>query len=127
MKTKANCKTKRKPPGAAACSGTRNAVSLWDEANGQKGARMELIMLLIGTVLAIGVGFWLLLFGLAFVVEAIGFAIMLPVRIVHGVGALIRMTGSALVGGGAFAVQKGRAPRAAFRDGLTWLKGQMWL
>lgn len=101
--------------------------SLQGEANGQKGARMELIVLLIGAVLAIGVGFWLFLFGLAFVVEAVWFTIMLPVRIGHGLGALIRKTGSAIVGVGAFAVQKGRAPRAAFRDGLTWLKGQMWL
>jgi hypothetical protein len=88
---------------------------------------MELIVLLIGTVLAIGAGFWLFLFGLAFVVDVIWLAIMLPVRIVHGLGALIRLTGPALVGGGAFAVRKGRAPRAAFRDGLTWLKGQMWI
>lgn len=57
---------------------------------------MELIVLLIGAVLAIGVGFWLFLFGLTFVIETIWFAIMLPVRIVHGLGTLIRLTGSAL-------------------------------
>lgn len=49
---------------------------------------MEIFGILLGAVLAIGVAFWLLLFGLVFLIEIVWFVIMLPVRIVFLAGAL---------------------------------------
>ncbi len=50
---------------------------------------MELIALLFGALLLVGATFWLLLFGLAFLVELIWFVLMLPIRLGRLVGAIV--------------------------------------
>ena len=59
---------------------------------------MEIAVILIGAILAIGVGFWLLLFGFVFFVEIAWQIILLPVRIVWFIGAIFKAIADMLQG-----------------------------
>lgn len=59
---------------------------------------MEIAVILIGAILAVGVGFWLLLFGFVFLVEIAWQIILLPVRIVSLIGAVLKAIAGMLQG-----------------------------
>lgn len=59
---------------------------------------MEIAVILIGAILAVGVGFWLLLFGFVFLVEIAWQIILLPVRIVWFIGAVLKAIADMLQG-----------------------------